>query len=512
MVKEFLKSDFFLNYISYFLNFLPFKFLYQVFKESYRICNYSVSQKAYNHLKSRTNLNDKQIKKLFISLLVIYEENLNQKKNLIQISSNHLTEIKKFRNNIYHFKKKRSLNYFKNFNFEEIIKEFLYLDIKSTRMEIYFKAQYIKSSLNNFENPQHIKLNYWWFCAIGHYQYLDALIKAIQMKIINVKKIYLNIDKNLIANKYLYNFYKKLLQKNNLLTNKKKGLELNMRYWFLNKPKKSFESEQLHEYIQSEWYKNKSCFTNNTEKKNFETLKKKLGITRPIVTIHIRQKGFNPDVDMNNFRNSEPKIIYKILDKYKTKFNFVILGGKNSLKIPPSDYIFDYPHSNFKNEKNDILLIKFSAGHIGTTSGITHYYLTTDIPVLFVNWHPFEFFLKNKYSVILPKIIRSKKNNRILSLNDFYKIKPNFMYSGYQRLNNLGYECLDNSYDDLSIAIKNYLHSLAKKKWSNYGKYYKIKKINYHQHSIPADLPKKILKIREGLFFDPNFVKKYNFF
>ena len=107
--------------------------------------------------------------------------------------------------------------------------------------------------------------------------------------------------------------------------------------------------------------------------------------------------------------------------------------------------------------KNDILLLKNSVGHIGTTSGITHHFLTTDIPSLYINWHPFDFFLKNNKAVIVPKLLKYKNKNKMISLKDYYKIRPNFMYSGYQRLKNLGLECIDNNFDDLNIAINKFV-------------------------------------------------------
>ena len=72
--------------------------------------------------------------------------------------------------------------------------------------------------------------------------------------------------------------------KNLLATNKKNFNELNMRYWFLNKPNKGIESEQLREYIQEKWKKKK--FNNNLyikEKKDFSKLVSKMNISKPLI-------------------------------------------------------------------------------------------------------------------------------------------------------------------------------------------------------------------------------------
>ena len=79
-IKEFLKSNFFIKFI-YLSNFLPKKYIYQIFKNSYRLSNYSVCQKAYNILSKKKKSDIELENKIFITILVIFEENLNQKKN-----------------------------------------------------------------------------------------------------------------------------------------------------------------------------------------------------------------------------------------------------------------------------------------------------------------------------------------------------------------------------------------------------------------------------------------------
>ena len=107
-----------------------------------------------------------------------------------------------------------------------------------------------------------------------------------------------------------------------------------MRYWFLNKPKITVESEQVREYIQEQWVKKKlNNYLLSNEKRDFKKLISKMNIIKPIITIHIRQKGFNRNVDQSNFRNSDPQNVYSIISNLKDDYTFVILGTKNSKKV-----------------------------------------------------------------------------------------------------------------------------------------------------------------------------------
>lgn len=514
MNKEIFKKNLFFNLLVNF-KIIPTNILYHIFKNTFRSCNYKISQKAYDEINNRY-ISEKYKKKIFYTEIVIYETNKLFKKEFIKISKNKSDEIEIFLKNIKNFlnpnkdiKNKKNLKIkIKKYDFEIIIKEFLYCDCKSTAMEKYYKVQYL---IQNQTKNYNVKLNYWWFSAIGHMCYLDAFVKGVVLKIIKVKKVSFDVKPNQISNIYLFNYYKNILKNKNLLSNNKKNfIELNMRYWFLNKPKIAVESEQVREYIQEQWVKKKlNNYLLSNEKRDFKKLISKMNIIKPIITIHIRQKGFNRNVDQSNFRNSDPQNVYSIISNLKDDYTFVILGTKNSKKVYNQKNIFDYANSSFKSPKNDILLLKNSVGHIGTTSGITHHFLTTDIPSLYINWHPFDFFLKNNKAVIVPKLLKYKNKNKMISLKDYYKIRPNFMYSGYQRLKNLGLECIDNNFDDLNIAINKFVKSLKKKSWKNYGKKYVISKKNYIQHSIPKNLNRPILKIRDKLYLDPAFVKRH---
>ena len=305
-------------------------------------------------------------------------------------------------------------------------------------------------------------------------------------------------------------------KKKNLLLNYKKINKnhlIDFRFWPV---KKGFaDSFQLGEKIQDLWIKkygaNEYLLSKN-DKVNFENLKKKLKFkNKTIITVHIRESGFNPNDNINKFRDSDASLIYEILSKQNKNFQFIIFGDKHSSKVSQKYYnVFDYANSEIKNAKNDILFTNFSDAHIGTTSGITHQYLTSNKPTLLVNWHPLTYKLKNKYSIIVPKILK-KINGKIFSFKDLHKIKPSFDYSGKSRLENLNLKYEDLTYEDLSNSINLFLKKLKLKKRVNYGYKYMIKSDNFKYHFLDK-CPKSHVSLNRILYFDPNYVKKYKNF
>ena len=288
-----------------------------------------------------------------------------------------------------------------------------------------------------------------------------------------------------------------------------------MRYWYVNKLKNFYHSDNLFEFVQAKSRHNPQIikkFSYEAEKKDFEILRQSMRIDKEIITIHIRQPGFHLEDSNSKIRNSNLNKVLNIIDNIdQNKFTFVLLGGSNLKNIDPNlKNIFNYPKSNFKNSKNDVLLLNNCIGHIGTTSGITHMMLTIDKPSLLINWSPFDYVLKNDLSVILPKILMNE--DKVFSIRDYYKINPRINYDGIDRINNLSLKYFDNSEDELYNSINRFLCSLNVNIWKNYGKVYTIEKKNYLSHGIPLNMNRNVLKVRDKIYFDPYFVKKYSNF
>jgi len=502
-----------IKYIS-FLNFiLSSNLILYVFKNSIKTGQLDISKKLYNILDKK-KLTQKQSEKFFISKVVYFEVNC-----FINTNFNIPEDQKKYKilkNFVESDSKKKNFFFRKNYFFTKvllsrIIKEFIYCDCLVPAYKKYLETEFFLN-LTKY-NKTIFKLDHQWFKAIGHYFILDTLIKGIFLKLISIKKIYFKIEKDKIANLYLYNFYKKILLKNNLLAKKKNNLAtLNMNLFYIKKFNSFYDSYQVFEYIQKKWknkfYKKNNLLRDAEEEGRFNNLKKNFFGNNKIITVHIRQKGFHPLEDSNcELRNSDLNLTLEILNSINSSFLYVLIGGSNIPKIDKKfSNIFNYAHSNLKSDINDILLIKYCDAHIGTCSGITHFALTSNQPTLLINWPLFNLITKNESSIILPKLL--KVNNNIFSIKNFNKIKPGIFYGDFSRAKDLGITYRDNTKEEIFFALSKFIKSLSEKKWKNYGIKYVIEKKNFDFHTIDKDANKEVLNLRKKIYFDPYFVKR----
>lgn len=519
-----LKKESTIKFISSFNFFFGKYIIYYVFKNSIRTGQFVLANKLFNILQKK-RLNQKLDEKFFVSKVVYFEVNSYIKSNFTvpkKEKKYHL--LKKFVEQDYNNKSKF---FFQNdFFFTEdllslIVKEFVFCDCLIPAYKKYLEAEYFLnfSKIKKNENIV-VELDYHWFKAIGHYFILDTLIKAIFLKLIFIQKIYFKIERDKIANLYLYNFYKKLLIKNNLFLEekkipilKKKLPVLNYRFFYIKKFESFYDSEQVFEYIQNQWknkfYSKKNILIDLAEKEQFNKLKKNFFSNKKIITVHIRQDGFhNLEDDHSKIRNSDLFLTLESLNSINSSFVYVLMGGGNIPKFDKKfNNIFNYARSKLKSEINDILLIKYCDAHIGTTSGITHLTLTSNQPTLLINWYPFQYAAKNSSSVILPKLL--KKSNKIFSIRDYYKIKPNILFDGFCRLkSNHQITYRDNTQEEIFFALDRFIKSLLKTNWINYGIKYEIENENFDFHRIPKHINKEVLNIRKKIYFDPYFIKK----
>ena len=511
-IYYFFKKRSSIKFISYFKKILPNFVVYHLFKNSIRVGLHSISKDCFFYL-SKKNLNENLSFKFLITKIVFFAilKNFGSKDQIL--FDRDYYDIVNFVNSFQkNYSKKFSDKILKKniYILEKLILEFMFCDIQIPFLNKLYQAQLII----NFKGPkaEKVSLDSWWFKAIGHMVHIDTLIKAILSKIIKIKKISFNVKKKNICNTYLYEKYKKILIKEKIYSKKPISKNLNMRYWYVNKYKNFYHSDNFFEFVQAKVRTNLSInkkFSYQRERKEFKILCKSMKINKEIITIHIRQPGFHLEDSNSKIRNSDLNKILSLIDKIKQdRFKFVLLGGSNLKKLNSSfKNIYNYPQSKFKNAKNDILLLNNCLGHIGTTSGITHMMLTIDKPSLLINWSPFDYVLKNNLSIILPKILKNK--NKIFSINDYYKINPRINYDGIDRIKNLNLEYFDNSEDELYESITRFLNSFVSNPWKNYGKIYKIEKKNYLSHGISSNMNKNVLKVRNKIYFDPYFIKKY---
>jgi putative glycosyltransferase (TIGR04372 family) len=129
--------------------------------------------------------------------------------------------------------------------------------------------------------------------------------------------------------------------------------------------------------------------------------------TRPIVTLHVRESGFDPASQAaTELRNAS-------IDTYRPAVAFLVaqghqvvrLGDPSMAPLGSSESVFDYAHSPDKSEMADIVLASLCSFHIGTSSGMSHVPLLFDRPVLYTNWLPFGEYVATRRCRVLTKTV-----------------------------------------------------------------------------------------------------------
>ena len=77
----------------------------------------------------------------------------------------------------------------------KILNEFYYCDCLVPNINDYYNFELNLSEENYKKKIEVVTINNWWFQAIGHIFLFDTLLKGIKLKILNIKKICFQVDK-----------------------------------------------------------------------------------------------------------------------------------------------------------------------------------------------------------------------------------------------------------------------------------------------------------------------------
>ena len=190
-----------------------------------------------------------------------------------------------------------------------------------------------------------------------------------------------------------------------------------------------------------------SFYTPHIEK--YEILKRNLEISNTqIACVHVRDSEFKtaeivdnskilnvrPNYDairLREFRNSEIENFLpsaSLFNRYGIDFIRVGKVMKKISDINPYNFI-DYSASKFQGEENDLLLIMNSKFFVGTLSGLGEVARWARVPVFQIDVGEFTYFSSaftgcvKSVPVVLPKVIKSRETDEILSINEVKKLR-----------------------------------------------------------------------------------------
>jgi putative glycosyltransferase (TIGR04372 family) len=303
-----------------------------------------------------------------------------------------------------------------------------------------------------------------WFSSVGHFYYLDSLIKGMILDLIPIKFLSFDVDDIVsISNSFLYFKYIAIAKKYGLLWDSQRKFDIPRLYMWVwpDNFGNLVDNTTFANKLQEAWFvsgRSEFELLSDAEFSECESrLLKYIGNKRKkIFTFHVRQPFFKGEnkFTIANARNSDPRPILGILSELASdSLHFVMLGDK-SMAVVPRRYrgsIFDYPHSPLKSEKFDAFLVQYTKAHIGTLSGISHLPCVFGKPTLITNACPL-FSAITTNTVYLPKLYRN--SNRYLHFQEFYRdIKPMVYWGGTSALKNISVTLCDNTHEDLRVSI-----------------------------------------------------------
>ena len=199
---------------------------------------------------------------------------------------------------------------------------------------------------------------------------------------------------------------------------------------------------------------------NDNEKKEGENYLKKIGFhNKKFITFSARSSNFHDEkiIDVRNSSINNKILAMKFLVSQGYKAIRMGKNEKERLNINDTN-ILDYAISSDRSDFLDIYLISKCEFILSTSSGLFELAVLFRKPRLIVNYfniEGLEYYPLNQ--MIMLKKIKNLNTNKYVSFEEVYKKKLHYNVSVSQ-MNNLGYEVIENSEQEIKKATENFLH------------------------------------------------------
>lgn len=179
------------------------------------------------------------------------------------------------------------------------------------------------------------------------------------------------------------------------------------------------------------------------------------------VCLHVRESGFRNDKGRREYRNSNINSYIPAINHITSNGGWVVRMGDDSMsKLPNLKNVIDYPHTSFKSELMDLVLIKLCYFFIGCQSGIFDVAKLFNKPVLLVNMINWTFGGPLHYQDRgILKHLYSKNKKRYLSINEMYT--SDWSVQNINSTINSDYSFADNTEQEIFDAVNEYYKLLS---------------------------------------------------
>lgn len=338
------------------------------------------------------------------------------------------------------------------------------LELEEKLAKKIFKADERSSGLAN----KAFLLDQSWFSSIGHFYFLDSLIKGIVLDLVPIKSIiFPDPSSFFVSNHLLFQRYKDICRSYGILNEDTNAYFNSPRIFIGFWPDSNgniVECSSFAEQIQSFWYSQDLKplpILNGRETACCRNLMKSvLGISpKHFFTLQVRSPAYRNEStwDWNYFRNSDPQRYYQsIYNSLEDHEKCVVVGEKRDLCIPSefSHKIINYPESSLKSELFDIFLMSNTCLHIGTESGLSHIPAINCIPTLILDLYSYA-SLFSFNTVWVPRHLFLNKSK--VAMHSLFEIMPGSVYPNTDVLNSLNAEMRFLTQEEITKSIRSFL-------------------------------------------------------
>jgi len=173
------------------------------------------------------------------------------------------------------------------------------------------------------------------------------------------------------------------------------------------------------------------------------------------VALHVREGGkVSGNIHhANSTRNASLDSYLKAMELITEAGGWVIrLGDGSFTPLPSMPRVIDYAHSNLKCDWLDVFLLSQCKFTLATNSGPAWVSGTFGVPTLLTNWAPLCDFFCYRKSITLPKLLWSRKRQRLLTFTEQFTEPFGFLESE-SALAELGLVSVANEADDIAQAV-----------------------------------------------------------
>lgn len=196
-----------------------------------------------------------------------------------------------------------------------------------------------------------------------------------------------------------------------------------------------------------------------------------IGAHEWIVGLHVRDSGYHRETtNLRNkrdhaARNADLATYLPAIECIVKRGGRVIRFGTNAATpIPTVPGLVDYARSSWRSQEFDVALWSLCRFFIGTVSGVTNVVTCLGVPVLLTNW-TFAPLLLGADDIWIPKRLRHRDTGRVLPLRELlsHPFRGNLRSFAFDEL---GYDVIDNSSDDILSATDEMINRLEGRKSS----------------------------------------------